>query len=185
MRKVSFTSLPAKTTQLMRKKPLILIAISLILVGASIAAVAAPSKTSPTASPQTEDHKRELIGAVDTSVGMPQDGRDPAAQPQNSLASAASKPEGPGQRTAKPAANVTGSHDHHASPSTQDGVTSAGCVIGYGKPGEQCLPTPGKGKAVTCDYVHSKGFHDGLVVTGDDKYNLDKNNDKTACGHSD
>ena len=182
MRKVSFTSLPAKAKQLIRKKPLVLVVISLVLAVTSIVAVAAPSKTNPSASPKTDDYQRELIGAVDTSVGMPQDGRDPASQPQNSLASAASKPEGPGQRNDKPAANAQGDHSHHHEMPKQEGVTSAGCIVGYGKP-DQCLQTPGEGKPVTCEYVHKRGFHNGLAVTGNDKYHLDKNHDKIACGH--
>jgi hypothetical protein len=184
MIKVQFSLLPAKATAIMRKKPLVLIVISLVLVGTSIAAASSPAATNKATSPKSEDYQRELLGAVDTTVGTPQNGRDPASQPQNSLASAASKPEGPGQRVAKPAANVSGSHDHHDVSAKQTGVTSGGCIIGYGNAG-QCLATTGHDQDITCEYVHEKGFHHGLAVTGDDHLHLDKNNDKTACGHDD
>jgi hypothetical protein len=186
MSKLSFTLLRTKFMNVIRKKPLVIALVAVALLVASIGATTIPSVDTTTAhSPKTEDHQRELIGAVDVSTGAPQNGRDPASQSQNSLASAASKPEGPGQRVSKPAANVNGSHGHHDAPAKPSGVNSAGCVVGYGKPGEQCLPTPGANKPVTCDYVHSKGFHHGLSVTGDDQFHLDKNHDDIACGHDD
>lgn len=188
MKMLTLKSVPASVKTLIQKKPLVVMAIAIVLIISSLVAFVVPADGSDKntgESKSSEDHQRELIGAVDISTGAPQDGRDPANQSQNSLASAASKPEGPGQRTAKPAKNVEGSHSHHDAPAKQPSVNSAGCIVGYGKAGEQCLPTPGANKPVTCDYVHSKGFHNGISVTGDDPYHLDKNHDKTACGHGD
>jgi hypothetical protein len=135
-------------------------------------------------------YKQELKSAVDKPNGAPRDGRDPASQGQNSLASAASKENGAGLRTDKPAANVKGDngkhvhpHDVLADPKT-DGTTSGGCIIGYGQAGAQCLPTNGDHKKITCDYVR-KYFPNGVAVTGDDSLKLDKNGDKTACGNGD
>jgi hypothetical protein len=135
-------------------------------------------------------YKQELKNAVDKPNGAPRDGRDPALQVQNSLASAASKENGAGLRTDKPAKKVKGEtgrqvhpDDVLADPKT-DGTTSGGCIIGYGQAGEQCLPTNGDHKKITCDYVR-KYFPNGIAVTGDDSLKLDKNRDKTACGTDD
>ena len=135
-------------------------------------------------------YKHELKNAVDKPNGAPRDGRNPALQAQNSLASAASKQNGVGLRTDKPAKEVKGDkgrqvhpHDVLTDPKT-DGTTSGGCIIGYGQAGEQCLPTNGDQKKITCDYVR-KYFPDGIAVTGDDRLKLDKNRDKTACGIGD
>lgn len=134
--------------------------------------------------------KQELKNAVDKPNGAPRDGRDPASQAQNSLASAASKENGAGLRTDEPAKKVKGDkgkrvhpHDVLADPKT-DGTTSGGCIIGYGQAGEQCLPTNGDHKKITCDYVRNY-FPDGVAVTGDDRLKLDKNRDKIACGKGD
>jgi hypothetical protein len=142
------------------------------------------------ASQSEKTYKEELKSAVDKPNGTPRDGRDPSSQRQNSLASAASKANGAGLRTDKPAANVKGDNHNHvhphdvlADPKT-DGMTSGGCILGYGKAGEQCLPTNGDHKKISCDYVR-KYFPDGVAVTGDDKLKLDKNGDMTACGKGD
>jgi hypothetical protein len=137
-----------------------------------------------------EAYKQELKSAVDKPNGAPRDGRDPASQGQNSLASAASKENGAGLRTDKPAANVKGDNGKHVHPNEvladpkTDGTTSGGCIIGYGQAGGQCLPTNGDHKNITCDYVR-KYFPNGVAVIGDDSLKLDKNGDMTACGNGD
>lgn len=135
-------------------------------------------------------YKKELKNAVDKPNGAPRDGRDPALQAQNSLASAASKENGVGLRTDKPAKEVKGDkgkhvhpHDVLADPKT-DGTTSGGCITGYGQDGEQCLPTNGDHKKITCDYVR-KYFPNGIAVTSDDRLKLDENRDMIACGIGD
>ena len=135
-------------------------------------------------------HKKELRNAVEKPDGTPRDGRDPAKQKQNSLAAAASKGMGPGLRTDKPAKHVKGKHDkkvhpHDVLPDPKtEGMNSAGCIVGYGQLGEQCLPTNGDHKKITCEYVRNY-FPDGVVVTGKDTLKLDKNKDKLACGRDD
>lgn len=178
-------SLLQKLRKLNKKQALVLATATVLLLSVIGSAVIVPAVNRPDSDALAGDHQRDLKAAVDSEDGEPQNGRDPASQIQNSLASAATKPSGPGQRTDTPAANVQGDHDHHAEHHTQPGVTSGGCIVGYGKPGEQCLPTPGEGKPVTCDYVHQKGFPHGIAVTGNDRYHLDKNHDETACGHGD
>lgn len=183
--KQHLTSLLLKLRRLNKKQALAMAAVSVLLISVISSAAIVPAVNRPSSDAQAGDHQRDLKAAVDSEDGEPQNGRDPASQIQNSLASAATKPSGPGQRTDTPAANVQGDHDHHAEHQTPSGTTSAGCIVGYGKPGEQCLPTPGEDKPVTCEYVHSKGFPHGIAVTGNDQFHLDKNHDKTACGHGD
>lgn len=135
-------------------------------------------------------YKQELKNAVDMPNGTPRDGRDPALQVQNSLASAASKEHGVGLRTDKPAKEVKGHEDRQVHPHDvlsdpeTNGTTSSGCIIGYGQAGGECLPTNGDHDKITCDYVR-KYFPDGISVTSDDGMNLDKNHDMIACGIGD
>lgn len=146
--------------------------------------------TSPD-STETKAYVEQLRNQVDTTTGAPRSGRDPASQQQNSLASAASQPTGIGQRIDKPAAGVTGDQSRHATSSdvytnsSQTGLGSNGCYVDYGKPGEQCLPAHAATNGiVTCDGVHHN-FPNGIIVSGTDRFHLDKNLDGIACNSGD
>lgn len=165
------------------------VGLALVLVAAGGAMAIKAGVTADKQAKQQAQYERQLQAAVDTSTGAPRDGRDPASQGQNGLAAAASRPAGPGQQTDTPAAGVVEDHSGHdvkaetvLVDSKNSGVGNNGCLIDYGKPGEQCLPTPGTGQAVSCDHVR-KYFAHGIAVTGQDRFKLDANGDKTACGH--
>src|SRR5690554_5918693 len=90
-------------------------------------------------------YQHQLRSQVDTASGAPRSGRDPASQKQTSLSEVATKPVGSGQRVEKPAANVSGGKKRvnpaKVLPDTKKtGVLASGCLLGYGTPGEQCLP---------------------------------------------
>ncbi len=131
-------STPAAKRNPLINRPLI---IMLVLLG-TFAAVHMVSAARAETSKQT--YQQQLQTEVDTNTGDPQDGRNPAAQAQNSLAFAASQPNGPGQQVEKPAANVTGISKRvdpkSVLPDTKHtGVLSGGCLLGYGTPGETCV----------------------------------------------
>lgn len=133
--------------------------------------------------------RERLRQQVESADGTPAGGRDPASQSQSSLAAAASQAAGAGTRTDKPAAGVTGNHHtHHKSSDIyghagHTGINSAGCYIDYGIQGQQCLPAHAAGTdgRLTCDEVR-RHFASGISVTGTDRFGLDKNGDKLACG---
>lgn len=129
-------------------------------------------------------YQRQLQGQVQDGAGAPRAGRDPANQPQTSLAEAASRPhvmpgKGRGTRVTTPRAPRTVLADPR-----RTGVLSNGCATGYGDAG-QCVPAraPG-GKAMTCAVLVAT-FPDGIAVTGRDRLGLDTNRDKVACGPGD
>ena len=143
-----------------------------------------------------EAHKQALKSQVDTPGGEPQNGRDPASQQQSSLAQVASTPQGNsnGNRNTKPAAGLTGteSHNHNHSPATKadvygdpkkTGVNAAGCYVDYGKQGEQCVSVSlaGTDGILTCSEIRTQ-FATGVTVSGTDRFQLDRNADKVACG---
>jgi hypothetical protein len=67
----------------------------------------------------------------------------------------------------------------------QRGLNAAGCFIGYGLPGEQCLPAHvARGQSVRCVDVGTH-FPEGVVVRGTDRFRLDRNGDRIACGPGD
>jgi hypothetical protein len=93
-------------------------------------------------------YQRQLRTQVDTTTGAPQTGRNPAGQPQTSLAWAASQPVGNGLRTDAPAAAVAGDHQHHVMPAQiipdpkATGKLSNGCRTGFANPGQTCVTHP-------------------------------------------
>jgi hypothetical protein len=146
----------------------------------------APAPLSP------EAYKQQLQSQVQANDGSPNSGRDPASQGQTSLADAAAKPNGAGARTDTPASGVTGDNSTHASSSdvygdaSKTGINAAGCYIDYGIQGQECLPAHAAGDdgKLTCSEVRQH-FPQGIKVTGTDRFSLDKNGDKTACGSGD
>jgi hypothetical protein len=140
-----------------------------------------------------QDYRAQLSAQVDTETGAPRSGRDPAVQIQTSLAAAASQPIGTGLMVEKPAAGVVGT-PRHVQPSDvipdlkKTRVLASGCLLDYGKPGEQCLPPyiPGNTANLpdSCAAVR-RLFPAGIQVSGRDSFGIDKNSDKVACGNSD
>ncbi|MBL8159622.1 hypothetical protein JNJ66_04140 [Candidatus Saccharibacteria bacterium] len=181
-----------------RGKALALIAAAILLVGAAAAITFATGTGAPSAA--QEEYQKQLQSQVESGDGAPLSGRDPASQPQNSLQSAASKPIGTESNIqtpddgSTPAAGVNTDHSGHtghtpvpgssANEAQESGVSSGGCLIDYGKAGEQCLQYPGSRDKITCEYVRTK-FKDGIAATGTDRFNLDRNKDKIACGKGD
>jgi hypothetical protein len=125
------------TTTIKLPRSVILLA-ALTFLAASVAVMADRSR------PLTA-YQLQLRGQVDTTDGAPRTGRNPATQPQTSLAAAASQPAGNGLRVDTPAANITGDHNHHVQPSAvlpnphTTGKLFNGCLIGYPAAGEQCV----------------------------------------------
>jgi hypothetical protein len=134
-------------------------------------------------------HKEDLERQVNTPSGEPRDGRDPSTQRQTTLAEAAAVANGNSRRTDKPAAQVSGdTHTHHNHGDVygdpkKTGINAAGCYFDYGIPGEQCLSaaTAGADGVLTCAEVRVK-FASGIKVSGTDRFHLDHNGDRTACG---
>ena len=88
--------------------------------------------------------QRQLKAQVDTPQGAPQNGKDPANQPQTSLKAAATQHVGNGTRTDKPAAAVKGANKRVDPASVlgdrkKDGRTSGGCLLSGPKPGDRCV----------------------------------------------
>lgn len=131
-------------------------------------------------------YQRQLVAEVQDGAGAPRTGSDPARQRQGSLAAAASRPQGTGLRSTRPATGVrTGSVVRQAPRPAIPGVTSGGCALGYGTAGAQCMPARGPGNTtLTCTYVLSL-FPDGIRVTGPDRLRLDTDRDSVACGPRD
>lgn len=175
--------------------------IAVVLLIATVPLMAAASWATPKGA---EHHDHQASGSesafsqethrqlVDTAEGAPQTGRDPSRQQQSSLSDAASSPTASGKQSDKPAADVQGDHDHHAThgdvfaDSQATGIGVSGCYIDYGIQGQQCLPAhvAGDDKKLTCHEVHTK-FPSGIKVTGKDRFQLDTNGDGTACNNGD
>jgi hypothetical protein len=185
-------ALGAKLKTVRIAAPLAVVAMLLILA-VVIAAVRAENGGSA-AGDKPADGKavqEQLRGQVDAADGSPRSGRDPATQQQNSLSAAASRPTGvsASEVADRPASGVSGSHGNHATYNdvyddpNKTGIGTNGCFIDYGKPGEQCLPVHAAGddRVPTCSEVR-KYFPEGIVVSGTDRFHLDHNGDKLACG---
>jgi hypothetical protein len=129
-------------------------------------------------------YQRQLQAQVEDGAGAPKAGRDPAAQPQTSLAQAAGRPHakpatGKGTRVTSP---------RQAGPQVGDpgksGVLSNGCAVGYGD-ADQCLPARAPGNApMTCAYALTL-FPEGVPVRAKDRLRLDTNGDGWACRDGD
>jgi hypothetical protein len=131
-----------------------------------------------------------VTGAADDPAGGTPSRSDPATQRQRSLAEAARQHLGPGTLGVKPARDVKPRRlrrlpsDVLPDPKST-GRLSSGCVLGYGVPGDQCLPARALGgKPITCAYAVEL-FPDGVRVTGRDILNLDSDKDGRACGPGD
>jgi hypothetical protein len=128
---------PMRTTYFKNHLPIIIGVAALTVAGLSAAVLAASTK--PAAAPQSQ-----FLAQVQTANGSPVAGRDPQAQGQTSLAFAASQPVGNGLRTDAPAAAVKMDTSHHVDPKTvlpDPKVTGRyfnGCLVGFGKPGQDC-----------------------------------------------
>ncbi len=133
----------------------------------------------------------ELRSQVDTPTAAPRPGGDPAAQRQQSLATAAAQPKGAGRRVVKPARAIRGDRNRRV---TSDriyaalkarGLNESGCFVDYGRAGDQCLPAHvAQGQTVTCTAVRAH-FPSGIVVARRDRFRLDRNGDGVACGAGD
>lgn len=131
-------------------------------------------------------YQRQLRAQTQEPAGNPRTGADPGRQRQGSLAAAASRRQGTGPRSDHPATGVrTGSVVRQPPPAGTPGVTSGGCVLGYGVPGAQCLPARGPGDTpLTCTYVVTL-FPAGVRVAGTDRLRLDTDRDGVGCGPGD
>lgn len=166
----------------------VLVPVVAVTVGVAVLALMLVLRDN-TSSVSAKAYKDDLRGQVDTTTGAPRDGRDPAGQGQNDLASVASKPAGAGKRTDKPAAGVKATGQGAAPATTasstaqQTGLGTNGCYIDYGIQGQECLPAHAAANGtLTCDGVR-KHFPHGIAVTGTDRFHLDHNADGIACGH--
>lgn len=185
MSRSRFSPLLTHRPQLLR---LLLALVAAIIIVASFSYATSGERA---ARPTTEPFLGDMRQPVETSAGQPRDGRDPAVQRQNSLASAASQPNGAGARADKPAAAVVGDTSHRVDPSSvlpdvkKTGIMSNGCLADYGDPGAQCVPAYGSdGKPITCDGIR-KLFPGGVKVSGIDRFGFDGDRDKLACGPND
>lgn len=180
---------PAVKMLRMLRRPAVVAVLLIAVVGAVVWALAGNGDSATTPVSQ-EAYRQELQAQVEQSDGTPNTGRDPASQGQNSLAAAASKPAGAGLRTDTPAAAAEGDHSGHDvthgdvyGDAKGTGIGSNGCFIDYGVQGEQCVPShaAGSDKVLNCAEVR-KYFKDGVKVTGTDRFHLDHDGDKIACG---
>lgn len=188
-------SLPISFSGRFSKKSLMIIApLMVLLLFVSVIAMlqtSASRKTNP--APSAQEYRQQLQGQVDSTSGAPRSGRDPAAQTQTSLNSVASAPTGTGLQTDTPAAGLSGNDNHHATSgqaysdsafnNKQAGISAAGCYIDYGVQGQECLPSHAAEAdgTLTCAGVRQH-FPNGIKVTGTDRFKLDGNGDKLACG---
>ncbi len=159
--------------------PLAVLAIVATGVGVSVAAIG-PGAPKPTR------FQQRLQAQVESPVGKPKSGLDPARQDQTSLAEAArSSNDGIGRRGSKPARGVKLSKLKRSAKDVLPSGPSNGCAAGYGLPGEQCLPSRAPNdKRLTCAYA-SKLFPKGIKVTGRDRLKLDSDGDGIACDPGD
>jgi hypothetical protein len=166
-----------------RARLLIPLAVALSVASGVGAAVAAIGGDGPTR------YQRTLQAQVENARGEPKDGSDPARERQTSLAAAARTPnESVGQRGRKPARAVKLRKLRRSASAVlgdDPGEILGGCLAGYGKPGEQCLPARApRDKPMTCAYA-SRLFPDGIKVTGRDRLRLDTDRDGIACDPGD
>lgn len=177
---------------IIREKRMILIGTSLILV-VLVGLLGIKISQNDTAIKDTASagHNQYLLSQVDTDTGEPRSGRDPASQQQTSLASVSSSQTGTGQTVTKPASGVAEDHSRHVGYSdvyadpNKTGIATSGCYIDYGIPGDQCVPSHiAIDGALTCSGVR-KHFPNGVKLSGTDRFNLDTNLDKVACGSGD
>lgn len=176
---------------------IVLVAGAVLIASTTRGASPAPggdNKAGPSSSAAASiaEEKRNLRSQVDTTEGRPVDGRDPSTQKQTSLEQAASSAIGNSTRTDTPAAGVQGDtnrktsyNDVYGDPK-KTGINAAGCFIGYGKPGQQCMQAglAGDDKVLTCNEMRTR-FSDGVIVSGSDRFKLDTNGDGVACGQGD
>ena len=131
-----------------------------------------------------------LHSNLDNGAAGPHAGGDPAGARQVTLAAAARGHNGIGTWGVKPAQGVKSGfvqrRPNQVLPHRQaTGVTSGGCLVGYGDPGAQCVPARNPGnRPLTCAYV-ARLFPDGVRVTAGDPRHLDVNRDGRACGPED
>lgn len=88
-------------------------------------------------------YQQALTAQVDTDLGAPRDGRNPATQQQASLSSAASLPNGNGSRNNTPAKALSADQHHvnatNVLPNTKKThVLSSGCMLMPGMPVDKC-----------------------------------------------
>lgn len=130
------------------------------------------------------------FSGVGNAEGAPQAGEDPAGPRQVSLAEAARGPNGIGTWGGKPARGIKpgtalrspGDVLPHRNAT---GVTSGGCLVGYGDPGAQCVPARNPGdRPLTCSYLVTL-FPTGVRVAQADSLQLDSNRNGRACGRGD
>ena len=156
--------------------------VALAVVGLTVAVAASASTLVLRETP----FQASLRATVENANGEPR--INPASVTQTSLAKAAAGKHGPGTRTDKLARGATLRKSQRPAelPSVKEtGVISGGCLVDYGAPGAQCIPARGRGgRVLTCADVVSI-FPDGVRVTGRDRFGLDSNGDKTACGPGD
>lgn len=172
-----------------RSRAIVLGAAAVLLIGLALLLQVVLFSDKP-ATMSAQDYKDQLEGQVTDQEGAPRDGRDPASQQQNSLASSASKPTGVGQRTDQTTIETPTDHDDHSAHDDhhqQDAIGLNGCYVDYGIQGEQCLPAHAGGTngQLTCSSVHGHGFPNGIKVTGTDRFHLDTNHDGVACDNDD
>ena len=150
---------------------------------------------------------QQLQNQVETRAGAPRPGRNPATRRQRSLAAAAAEPEGIGRRVRRPAARVRGDRSRRVAWASvfaglsKRGLAASGCYADYGKPGEECVPAhagqmaptvglpprpdnPPRRRVLRCEGVRMH-FPGGVVVSGRDRFRLDRNRDGVACGTGD
>ena len=156
--------------------------VALVVAALTVAVAASASELVRSETP----FQASLRATVENANGEPR--INPASVTQTSLAKAAAGKNGPGARTDKLAREAKFRKIQRPAelPSVKEtGVISGGCLVDYGAPGAQCVPARGRGGgALTCGDVVAM-FPDGVRVTGRDRFGLDSNGDKTACGPGD
>src|SRR5262245_53959504 len=130
----------------MSKRPLRRVVPIAVAAAAAVSLVAMPvfvTAQPPDAAVNARVYLAELRSQVDTPTAAPRPGGDPAAQRQQSLATAATQPNGAGRRVAKPARGIRGDRNRRV---TSDriyaaikarGLNESGCFVDYGRPGDQ------------------------------------------------
>lgn len=170
---------------------LVLALVVLLTVGGAAYAAGLGAASGKRPGKQLTAYQLRLRAQVQKADGSPVRGFDPAAQRQHSLAAAAAGAVGAGQRAADPAEDAMSDHHHDVvprdviDPPSVSGGTSAGCAMGYGKPGAQCVPLRAPGNvAQNCTYVR-RLFPAGVAVSGADWLRLDRNRNGVACDRKD
>lgn len=175
----------AAGTRLLHRPAGLLAAAAAVLVAAGVLLVLVLDGQAPAAGREgPTPYQRQLQTQVQDGAGAPRAGRDPARQPQTSLAQAAGRPHatpatGRGTRVTTP---------RRAGPLLGDpgksGVLSNGCALGYGD-ADQCLPARAPGNVpMTCAHALTL-FPEGVPVRAKDRLRLDTNRDGWACRDGD